>query len=144
VTTPNDPSCIFCKIIAGQIPCHRVLENAHVLAFLDVGPLSVGHTLVIPKAHHATLDALSDDSGAAIGAALPRVARAVIAATGVRDFNILQNNGALAHQAVGHVHFHIIPKTASAGLHIQWNSGKLDAEAGKTLSAAIAAKLTAG
>lgn len=144
MTTPTDPSCIFCKIIAGQIPCYRVLENAHVLAFLDVGPLSVGHTLVIPKAHHATLDMLTEDAAAAIGAALPKVARAVIAATGVRDFNILQNNGALAHQAVGHVHFHIIPKTATQGLHMQWNPSKLDAEAGKSLAAAIAAKLTAG
>ena len=86
----------------------------------------------------------SEDAAAAIGAALPRVARAVIAATGVRDFNILQNNGALAHQAVGHVHFHIIPKTASQGLHMQWNPGKLDAEAGKSLAATIAAKLTTG
>ena len=67
---------IFGKIIAGEIPCHRVYEDGHVLAFLDVSPLSPGHTLVIPKEAVATLDQLSDDSAAAIGRVLPRIARA--------------------------------------------------------------------
>ena len=86
-------------------------EDEHVLAFLDIGPLSRGHTLVIPKEAVETLDQLSDEaSAAAIGRVLPRLCRAVMAATGCRDYNVLQNNGARAHQAVDHVHFHIIPK----------------------------------
>src|SRR3954463_12731813 len=101
---------IFSKIIAGEIPCHRVYEDDKVLAFLDVNPLSKGHVLVIPKEPAETLDQLSDDSSAAIGRVLPRLSRAVLAATGATAFNILQNNTALAHQAVFHVHFHIIPK----------------------------------
>src|SRR5262245_63854858 len=99
---------IFLRIISGEIPCHRVYEDDEVLAFLDVGPLSRGHTLVIPKEPAATLDALSDEAAAAIGRVLPRICRAVKKVTGCEQYNVLQNNGALAHQAVGHVHFHVI------------------------------------
>jgi histidine triad (HIT) family protein len=120
---------IFSRIIAGEIPCHRVYEDEHVLAFLDIGPLSEGHLLVIPKEAKAQIDQLSDESAAAIGRVLPRLARAVMKATGATAYNILQNNGAAAHQAVMHVHFHIIPKLGSAGLGIGWNAGKLDAAA---------------
>lgn len=118
---------IFSKIIAGDIPCHRVYEDAHVIAFLDIGPVSRGHLLVVPKEVKAQLHELSDESAAAIGRVLPRLARAVLAATGATAYNILQNNGALAHQAVMHVHFHIIPRIGSAGLGVGWNSGTLSA-----------------
>ncbi|MFM7050829.1 MAG: HIT family protein [Planctomycetota bacterium] len=118
---------IFSRIIAGEIPCHRVYEDEHVLAFLDIGPLSDGHLLVIPKEAKAQIHELSDESAAAIGRVLPRLARAVMAATGATAYNILQNNGATAHQAVMHVHFHIIPRIGSAGLGVGWNAGKLDA-----------------
>ena len=112
---------IFQKIIKGEIPCHKVYEDDHVLAFLDINPLSKGHTLVIPKEPAETLDQLSDESSAAIGRVLPRLCRAVLKATGVRNYNILQNNGASAHQAVFHVHFHIIPKEETgAGLGVGW------------------------
>jgi histidine triad (HIT) family protein len=130
---------IFSKIIAGEIPCHRVYDDDKVLAFLDINPLSRGHVLVIPKEPAETLDKLSDDSAAAIGRVLPRLARAVMAATGARHYNVLQNNGAPAHQAVFHVHFHIIPKYDDSGLEIEWNAGKL--VDGAELAKAIAAKL---
>src|ERR1043165_868639 len=101
---------VFAKILRGEIPCHRVYEDDAVLAFLDVNPLSRGHTLIIPREPAETLDQLSDDASAAIGRVLPRISRAVLAATGARAFNVLQNNGADAHQAVLHVHFHVIPR----------------------------------
>lgn len=111
-----------------------------VLAFLDVNPLSRGHVLVIPKEPAETLDQLSDDASAAIGRVLPRLSRAVLAATGASAFNVLQNNKPLAHQAVFHVHFHIIPKfDDGAGLSIEWNSHKLDG--GAELAKAITSKL---
>ena len=116
---------IFDKIIAGEIPCHKVFEDQHVLAFLDIMPLSLGHTLVIPKERKAQLHQLSDESSAAIGRALPRLCRAVLSATGASAYNVLQNNGSAAHQAVFHVHFHIIPKIGSQGLGVGWNAGKL-------------------
>ena len=131
---------IFAKILRGEIPCHRIYEDAAVLAFLDVNPLSRGHTLVIPKEPAETIDQLSDDASAAIGRVLPRIARAVLAATGAKAFNILQNNGADAHQAVFHVHFHIIPKHADgSGLGIEWNATRL--ADGAELATSIAAKL---
>ena len=136
------PDTIFTRIIAGEIPCHRVYEDDKVLAFLDIGPLSPGHTLVIPKEPAETLDRLSDDSAAALGRVLPRLSRAVLWATGAQDFNVLQNNGVAAHQAVGHVHFHIIPKFSDgAGLGIDWPAGSLSPEDGDRLAQAIAAQL---
>lgn len=131
---------IFGKILRNEIPCHRVYEDTDVLAFLDVNPLSRGHTLVIPRETAETLDQLSPAASAAIGKALPRIARAVLKATGAKAFNVLQNNGPLAHQAVMHVHFHIIPKyDDGAGLGIDWNAGKLDG--GPDLAKAIADSL---
>ena len=137
------PDTIFSKIIAGEIPCHRVYEDDLVLAFLDINPLSPGHTLVIPKEPAATLDALSDESAAAVGRVLPRLCRAVLAATGATEFNVLQNNGAGAHQAVFHVHFHIIPKLGpergGKGLGVGWTPGRLTD--GDALAARIAENL---
>lgn len=133
---------IFTKILSGDIPSHKVYEDDRVFAFLDIGPLSTGHTLVIPKEPAATLDALSDESAAAIGRVLPRLCRAVMQATGAEAYNVLQNNGPQAHQAVFHVHFHIIPKLADGrGLGVGWKPGKLDHGEGAKLAAQIAAKL---
>lgn len=129
---------IFTRIIKGEIPSHKVHEDSHVFAFLDINPLSAGHVLVVPKEPAETLDGLSDEAAAAIGRVLPRLCRAVIEATGATAYNVLQNNGAAAHQAVFHVHFHIIPKTASGGLGIDWRAGKLDGAAGKALASRIA------
>ncbi len=138
------PETVFSKILRGEIPCYRVYEDDHVLAFLDVGPLSPGHTLVIPREEVATLDQLSDEAAAAIGRVLPRLCRAVMAATGAPAYNVLQNNGTLAHQAVHHVHFHIIPKPdPERGLGIGWPAGTLDRESGSALAARIAAALQA-
>ncbi|MBW2461026.1 MAG: HIT family protein [Deltaproteobacteria bacterium] len=121
---------IFSKIIRGEIPCHKVYEDEHVLSFLDVNPVSVGHTLVIPKEPAPTLDQLSDDAAAALGRALPRICRAVKSVTGVTAYNVLQNNEPLAHQAVFHVHFHIIPKPdAESGLGVGWPSGPVGDDA---------------
>jgi histidine triad (HIT) family protein len=129
---------IFGKIIRGEVPCHRIYEDDKVLAFLDIGPLSRGHTLVIPKEPAVTLDQLSDESSAAIGRVLPRICRAVLKATGATAYNVLENNGARAHQAVFHVHFHIIPKfDDGTGLSIEWDAHKLEGDAAKALAAQI-------
>ncbi|MBA3453821.1 MAG: HIT domain-containing protein [Deltaproteobacteria bacterium] len=131
---------VFSKILRDELPCHRVYEDAHVLAFLDINPISRGHTLVIPREPAERLEELSEEAAAAIGRVLPRIARAVLAATGATDWNLLQNNGRPAHQDVFHVHFHIIPKHADgSGLGVGWKSSKL--QDGDTLAKEIAAKL---
>lgn len=129
---PRDADCIFCRIIAGEIPAAKVYEDDHVLAFLDVGPLSRGHTLVIPKGHWRTFDQVPAEVAGALGRVLPALSRAVTKATGIEAWNILQNNGRAAHQVVDHVHVHLIPKTSGAGLGIDWPAGELaQAEAGE-------------
>jgi histidine triad (HIT) family protein len=133
---------VFGKIIRGQIPCHKVYEDDKVLAFLDINPLCTGHTLVVPKEPAETMDRLSDESAAALGRVLPRICRAVIAVTGVREYNVLENNGPGAHQAIPHVHFHIIPKpNAREGLGVGWPMGTFDHQAGSELAAKIAAAI---
>ena len=130
---------VFSKILRGELPAHKVYEDDQVLAFVDIFPIAPGHTLVIPKEPAETLDQLSDESAAAIGRALPRICRAVMAATGATAYNILQNNGPGAHQAVFHVHFHVIPKTDTHGLGIGWKPGKLESDAAAALAATIRA-----
>ncbi|HZW08301.1 MAG TPA: HIT family protein, partial [Phycisphaerales bacterium] len=114
---------IFSKIIRREVPCHRVYEDDLTLAFLDVYPIARGHTLVVPKEPAETLAELSDDSAAALGRVLPRICRAVMKVTGASAYNVLQNNGAEAHQAVFHVHFHVIPKLGASGLGVGWKPG---------------------
>jgi histidine triad (HIT) family protein len=136
------PETIFDKILRGEIPSHKLYEDEHVLAFLDIAPLSFGHTLVIPKERAKTLDLLSDEAGAAIGRVLPRLCRALKKLTGVAAFNVLENNEPLAHQAVFHVHFHIIPKPDEAsGLGLAWKPGKIDHTRAAELAAQVVKEL---
>lgn len=137
----------FHRIVRGEIPCYKVYEDEHVLAFLDIAPLSKGHVLVIPKVHAETLDKLPDDHAAAIGRVLPRIGRAVLKATGAHAFNVLQNNGSKAHQAIAWVHFHVIPKYDHGpddGLHLFWKTGKLDARHGAEWQTKIVDALRSG
>ena len=132
---------VFSKILRGEIPCHKVYEDDLVLAFLDINPLSTGHTLVIPKEPAETLDQLSDESSAAIGRVLPRLCRAVQKATGVREYNVLQNNGRGAHQDVLHVHFHIIPRYSGVRLAGHGHGNKADIAELQQIASEIAAAL---
>lgn len=133
---------LFTKIIAGEIPCHKVYEDGHVFAFLDIGPLAPGHTLLIPKIPVERLEDLPEDVAAALGRVLPRLGRAVLRASGAFDYHVVQKNGALAGQVVPHVHFHIIPKPDEAtGLGMRWQPGRLDPAAGVEMAQRIAGHL---
>jgi histidine triad (HIT) family protein len=120
----KDPSCIFCKIAAGDIPCLKIAEGNGYLAFVDIGPLADGHLLVIPKDHYARLEDMPVDAVTAVTRELPRLGRAVIQAMSAPAYNVLQNNGRESGQAVGHVHFHIIPRCAGDGLGYRWNASE--------------------
>ncbi|MBM4112632.1 MAG: HIT family protein [Phycisphaerae bacterium] len=134
-TTPPAGSSIFSRIIRGEVPSHRVYEDDRVVAFLDVGPLSRGHMLVVPREEQARLEDLSEESAAALGRVLPRLARALMKATGCTAYNILINNGKDAGQVVLHVHAHIIPKSSDGrGLTKEWRSSKLDPAEGAALA----------
>ena len=136
-----DPNCIFCKIAAGQIPCHKLYEDDQVLAFLDIGPLCEGHTLIIPKAHYVTIDQMPADLAAACMAVVPSLSRAIVAATGAEGWNVLQNNGQISGQAVDHVHVHIIPRRSGDGLGYRWPAGQLTDEDAKRLTEAVTREL---
>jgi len=125
--THSDANCIFCKIVAGTIPAKKISETETTIAFLDIFPTSYGHALVVPKYHSAKLHELPSDAAKDLGGELVRVSQAIVKATGCADFNVLQNNGQIAHQVVPHVHFHIIPKpNETDGLSIEWPSKKAD------------------
>ncbi|KAI0747714.1 HIT-like domain-containing protein [Daedaleopsis nitida] len=118
--------CFFCKITkeelsesecAGEIPSFKILETDLNYAFLDIGPVAEGHTLIIPKYHSERMDQVPDEYLAEI---LP-LAKKIATALGILDYNVLQNNGKIAHQHVFHVHFHVIPKpNEQEGLIISW------------------------
>ena len=137
----SNSQTVFDKILDGALPCHRVYEDEQVLAFLDISPLAPGHTLVIPKQRRAHLHELDDEVAAAIGRVLPRIARAVMAASGASAYNVLQNNGYEAHQAVFHVHFHVIPKIGEQGLGVGWQPGSMEPGEAERLLAAMQASL---
>ncbi|KAI9680766.1 MAG: Adenosine 5'-monophosphoramidase [Caeruleum heppii] len=128
-------ACIFCKIIKGDIPSFKLFESDKVFAFLDIQPLSVGHALVIPKFHGAKLTDIPDDQ---LGELLP-VMKKVAKASGAENYNVLQNNGRLAHQVV---HFHMIPKpNEQQGLGISWPAADADKDKLKRLSEEIKSRM---
>ena len=114
--------CVFCKIASGQIPSIKIFENEHVLAFLDIGPISDGHTLVISKRHYERLDQADPQVMAEIAKVLPMLSAAVPKAVNAEGYNVLCNNGSVAGQVIEHVHFHIIPRRSNDGVFNRWAS----------------------
>ncbi len=112
--------CIFCKMVAGQIPAEKIYEDDVVLAFLDIGPLSDGHTLIIPKEHFEKLDECPPGLLGQVAERFGKVVKAVTQAMGCQGYNLLCNNGRVAGQLVGHVHFHLIPRNSGDGVFDRW------------------------
>ena len=111
--------CIFCKIVAGQMPAHKVYEDEHSLAFLDILPASRGHTLVIPKDHAADIYDISPETLAATMISAQTVARMLRSKLKPDGLNVFQNNGPAAGQVIFHYHLHLVPRWEgiSASLH---------------------------
>lgn len=101
--------CVFCKIIAGKLPSHKVFEDEHHVAFLDINPFSPGHTLVCTRRHGETLWDMDEREIAEVFMVASKVSKGVVAATNADGFRIMQNNGEAANQAVAHIHVHVIP-----------------------------------
>ena len=133
--------CLFCKIIAGDIPATKVYEDDEVIAFLDIHPVNDGHTLVIPKEHYAMLSDTPDDIAASLMRVVPHLSRSILKAVGAEAFNIGVNNGKIASQSVDHVHLHIIPRFEGDG-QIPWHGKKpLSPEDGDRIANNIRAAL---
>ena len=106
------PDCIFCRIIAGEMPCHRVMETDKVLSIMDIFPASDGHTLVIPKRHFESVYDIETEDMQAVALAARRIAAAIRAELAPDGMTVTQANGAAAGQTVMHYHVHLIPRTA--------------------------------
>lgn len=102
--------CIFCKIVAGEIPSIKVYEDDHLLGFMDINPVTPGHSLLIPKAHHATLFDMPDDLLGELLTAARGLGRAIQTGMGARGLNLLQSNGRAANQIIDHFHLHLVPR----------------------------------
>lgn len=130
--------CIFCDIVAGKIPSHKVYEDEHVLAFLDIMPASKGHTLVIPKTHAAGLDDIAPDVLAQTILGAQTVARTLRTKLGPDGLNMIQNDGAAAGQEVFHYHLHLLPRWRDDRTALG-RRGKTDHDALAALAASLRA-----
>ncbi|MCW5772069.1 MAG: HIT family protein [Rhodospirillaceae bacterium] len=116
----TDPDCIFCKIVAGTIPCFKLVDDAHTLAFMDINPGNPGHALAIAKEHWENLSAMPPALLGPVLATAQRVAKAIEAALAPDGINLLQANGPGAAQSVFHFHIHILPRRNGDGLKMNW------------------------
>ena len=133
----SEEPTIFTRIINGEIPCHKVYEDEYVIAFLDIQPLTRGHTLVVPKEPAPSIDRLSEESASALGGVLPTICRAVMRATGAVAYSLIQNYGHEAGMSIAHVHIHIIPRFPDSTHSFLWEYGKIDHDDAKTLAESI-------
>jgi histidine triad (HIT) family protein len=121
--------CIFCKIIAGDIPSYTVYEDEKVIAFFDILPISPGHTIIVPKTHVADVEDLTNDDMCAMTLAVKKIGKAVIDGLGVKGYSVFLDNKSAANQHVPHVHFHLVPRKEGDGLERWPQSGYGDGEA---------------
>ena len=120
VDTSPPGQCIFCKLVAGEIPASKVYEDEQTIAFLDLGQLNPGHTLVAVKRHADNLLDLTPDEAAAAMRTAHRVARAVVKAFNPPGLTLLQCNGKEGDQTVFHFHMHVVPRWGDDGIGLSW------------------------
>jgi len=122
ISEHTSETCIFCKIVKGEIPCAKIYEDDKVISFLDIAPTGKGHALVVPKEHYETLIDLPE--GFPLLSVIKKVAKAQSAALGSEGFNVVINNQKVAGQVVPHAHVHIIPRQANDGVHFEMRHKK--------------------
>ena len=115
--------CVFCRIIAGEIPCAKVYETDKALAYLDLNPMRPGHTLIVPKAHYQNILDIPAQAVPDIISVIQLIWPAVQKVTKSEGFNVLQNNFPAAGQTVFHVHWHLVPRHMDDGIR-QWDQGR--------------------
>jgi histidine triad (HIT) family protein len=125
----TDADCIFCKIMAGEIPCFKLFEDDETLAFMDINPANEGHALVIPKEHAKDVYAVSDAAITATVTTAKKIAAAVDKTLSPDGLNLLQCNGPAAAQSVFHFHMHVLPRREGDKLKLNWGirPGDMDA-----------------
>ncbi|MDY6770183.1 MAG: HIT family protein [Candidatus Nanohaloarchaea archaeon] len=137
----DDEDCPFCSIVEGRMDAHVVHEDDEALAFLDVNPVSRGHTLVVPKQHAGEITDLDSDTTAAVFDLARQVADAQRRGLNPEGVNILQSNGEAAGQEIHHMHVHVIPRYRNDGLFFSFDAGDLDDEEADEVIEAVQARL---
>ena len=132
-----DPDCIFCKIVAGEIPSTRVHEDDRTVAFMDVNPGTRGHLLVVPKEHAADLHSIGDEDLAAVARTARDMASLVLEKLGADGVNVIQNNGSVAWQTVFHYHVHVVPRYKGDSIVLPWLPRPGDADEIKAAAAEL-------
>lgn len=120
MSLPIDESCIFCKIVAGQLPCFKLLEDETTIAFMDINPVNPGHALAVAKGHWPTIDVIPPQVLAAVATMAQRVAKAAMTTLEPSGVNLLQSNGVGAGQSVPHLHVHILPRFPGDEVRLNW------------------------
>lgn len=138
----TDPDCIFCKIVAGDIPCFKLFEDNHTLAFMDINPANSGHVLAVPKEHWEDLYAVPDSLIAATVQTAKRIAEAANKALHPHGVNLVQANGPGAAQSVFHFHIHVLPREKDDELKLNWGPKPGDIADIEASFAKIKAQLT--
>ncbi|MFI6725013.1 HIT family protein [Streptomyces sp. R-74717] len=115
-------TCVFCQIVSGRLPSHRVLEDDHTVAFLDIAPASEGHTLVVPREHARDIWEISEATHGHVARMVHRVAALLNTALAPDGVNIVHSTGEAASQEVFHFHAHVVPRRHGDNLHPMWNS----------------------
>ncbi|MBR5474538.1 MAG: HIT family protein [Lachnospiraceae bacterium] len=133
--------CIFCKIANGEIPSATVYEDADFRAILDLGPATVGHTLILPKEHFADVCELDEAVAAKVLAVAAKIGKAMKDGLGCAGFNLVQNNGVAAGQTVMHFHMHVIPRYEGGAEMVSWTPGESTAEERDAVLAKIKASM---
>ena len=116
----SDANCVFCKIVAGQLPSFKLAETEHAIAIMDINPFAPGHALVINKAHHQDIFAMPPAEVAAAAELAQRIAKTVQAALAPDGINIVQANGPGAAQSVPHYHVHVLPRRLGDEGKLNW------------------------
>jgi len=117
---PTDGRCIFCRIVAGQLPCFKLFEDETTIAFMDINPVNPGHALAVAKGHWPTVDVIPADVLGDVARTAQRVAKAALAALEPTGVNLLQSNGSGAGQSVPHLHVHILPRYPDDKVRLNW------------------------
>jgi histidine triad (HIT) family protein len=138
MSSQRDADCLFCKIIAGEIPATIIAEDERTVAFMDINPATRGHALVIPRAHARDVHEIDTEDLAAVAAAAQAVAARVIERLGAAGVNLLNSSGAAAWQTVFHFHMHVIPRYEGDPLRLPWVPGAGDMDDIKAAGAQLA------
>lgn len=133
----RDPDCLFCKIVAGELPATIVAQDERTVAFMDINPATRGHALVVPRRHTRDLLSVPEEDLAAVAAAAKRLAASATSALGANGVNLLNSCGSAAWQTVFHFHVHVIPRYEDDPLRLPWVPAPGDADEIAAAAAAL-------